>query len=213
VKLFKGELQNVTQNKPTIFVVGVTFELGLAVLAIGLGALFGMAPLAAIWIDSVGSALTGVLSGIVLAWPPFAVLVGFDRYPPRHFARIKQILNDEIMPLFAGCGPGQMIILALAAGIGEEMLFRGFLQDLLARTFHGTVGLIGAVVVTNIAFGLVHRLTWMYAIWAFGMGLYLSLVYLWSGNLLEAIIAHACYDALALLYLAGQKQTRRSEAG
>jgi hypothetical protein len=194
--------------KPNIVLVGVLFELFLAALAFVFCALFGLLPMRVAWpatFDAAGGLL--VLS-LALSLPPFAVLVAFDRHPPKHFDRIKGILWEQVMPLFEDCGVIQFIALSIAAGIGEEMLFRGFLQELLVRSLPGTAGMVAAVVITNLAFGLVHRLTWMYAFWAFCMGLYLSLVYAWTENLLAAVLVHAAYDALALIYL--DHQMKRS---
>jgi uncharacterized protein len=85
----------------------------------------------------------------------------------------------------------------LLAGLGEELLFRGVLQPVLARW----LGVAGGLVVSNVLFGLLHPLIWTYIVLSFLLGLYLGALGLWSGNLLVVIVAHGLYDFLALCYL------------
>jgi membrane protease YdiL (CAAX protease family) len=86
--------------------------------------------------------------------------------------------------------------LGLAAGIGEEMLFRGVLQYELATRF----GEFASVAVTSIIFGALHAVTPLYALLASLASVYFGWLYTSSGNLAVPIATHALYDIAALLY-------------
>jgi membrane protease YdiL (CAAX protease family) len=88
------------------------------------------------------------------------------------------------------------LALGLAAGFGEEMLFRGVLQYELA----GRLGETVALGVTSIIFGLLHAITPAYAILATIASVYFGYLYQSAGNLAVPITTHALYDVGALLY-------------
>ena len=88
------------------------------------------------------------------------------------------------------------IALGLAAGVGEEMLFRGVLQyELAARIGQGV-----ALGVTAVIFGFLHAITPTYALLATLASLYFGYLYQTTGNLAVPITTHALYDVGALMY-------------
>jgi membrane protease YdiL (CAAX protease family) len=126
---------------------------------------------------------------------------GFD--PIR---RLVAFVEQQVAPIFAPAGPGELALVAAAAGIGEELLFRGVLQPALAAHVPTwiAVALVGAL------FGLVHWLTPAYALLAGIVGVYLGALLALSGNLLVPIVAHALYDFFALVLLKRVKPTSPS---
>lgn len=90
----------------------------------------------------------------------------------------------------------RIILMALAAGICEELLFRGFLQVLIER--YSTPAI--AILATSIIFGLMHWRTAIYAVIAGGISIYLGVMFWFTGNLLAPIITHAFYDWIAFVY-------------
>jgi membrane protease YdiL (CAAX protease family) len=86
--------------------------------------------------------------------------------------------------------------LGLAAGIGEEMLFRGVLQYELAERWGPIVG----VGIASVIFGALHAVTPLYAGLAGVASVYFGALYLSFDNLAIPICAHAVYDVCALLY-------------
>ena len=90
-----------------------------------------------------------------------------------------------------------LALISALAGLGEELLFRGVLQTVLA----GAVGLGLAVALTSIVFGLAHFISFTYAAYATVVGVYLGVLLIVFGNLLVPVVAHAAYDFLALVYL------------
>jgi len=116
-------------------------------------------------------------------------------WPP--LARIRRFFDAVVRRLFAECTWIELALIALAAGVGEEALFRGVLQPALGRW----LGAGPALVVASVLFGLLHPITPVYAVLAGLIGIYLGGVWLASGNLLVVIIVHALYDFLALIYV------------
>jgi len=91
---------------------------------------------------------------------------------------------------------GISALMGTAAGVGEEMLFRGILQSKLSESFGDGVALSSSAVI----FGLLHAVTPLYAALAFVASLFFGELYLSSHNLAVPIICHGLYDIGALLY-------------
>src|SRR5262249_39397182 len=135
--------------------------------------------------------------GIAISLP---MLLGFFlcvRWPVGPLARIKEFADEVIQPLFAPCSLFELAFISLLAGVGEEALFRGVLQDLAA----GWVGLWPGIVSVSILFGLLHLITPTYALLAALIAVYLACWQVVADNLLVVIVAHAFYDFVALVYL------------
>ena len=113
------------------------------------------------------------------AWPPLA---GFRESQLKFFAEIGFRLSRP-----------RIFTLAIIAGIGEELIFRGVLQEVIDRRF----GIVAAILLTNLVFGLLHARTPLYAAIAAMVGGYFSLLYAATGSLIAPIIAHAVYDFIA----------------
>lgn len=90
----------------------------------------------------------------------------------------------------------RIILMAISAGIAEELLFRGFLQTWINSFAPVAV----AIIASNILFGVLHMRTALYAIIAGLVGVYLGVLYALTDNLLAPMVTHALYDAAALEY-------------
>lgn len=109
---------------------------------------------------------------------------------------IRRIMDAVIRPMFQGFSILQLLILSLVAGISEEILFRGVIQG-------GTqisMGTPAAILLSAVLFGACHALTLFYFVLATFMGVYMSVVWLATGQLLAPIITHAVYDFLVLVW-------------
>ena len=126
-----------------------------------------------------------------------------------------------LAPLFRHCHVVELAAIALLAGVGEEMLFRGVLQPALAHWATGFVsrwaGPLDAAVAANwlaavvvaVAFGMAHAVNLSYAVLAGVIGLYLGWLWMASGgDLTLPVGAHAIYDFLALVYVARIRRPR-----
>jgi len=121
---------------------------------------------------------------------------GLDLGPVRELFKW---VESHLLPLFRGATTLQLAAIAVLAGMGEEMLFRGVIQQALQQWLGPWTGLLLA----SLAFGAAHWVSRTYMIFAGLMGLYLGLLYWLSGDLLLAVIVHALYDFLALRMLLG----------
>jgi membrane protease YdiL (CAAX protease family) len=186
----------------------VAFELSLGLLAVFLGWLTGPYPWSTL-VDMGQAEMAhavgwGLLSAIVL----FLAVVGADRAQLPLFRQLQRNLRRHVIPLFRQTGPGGLAAISLSAGIGEELLFRGYLQTALEQWWDFPGGWLVALLTASIIFGLVHFLSAAYALVATVMGLVLGGLFLLTGNILSCVAAHAVYDFFALLYLLQQPRSK-----
>ena len=95
------------------------------------------------------------------------------------------------------------VLLMVAVAATEEIFFRGFLLDFLAKR-----GRFSGVFWTSILFALLHGLnllqgadpeyTWMQMIWAFGMGLCYGAATIRMESILPCILAHCAVNVTGL---------------
>lgn len=168
------------------------FEGGFLVLAWLLGWLLDQPPLAQLSWNLVDAAW-----GVAASVPMLLGALALIRWPVGPLARIKQFSEEVIAPLFAVCTPFDLALIALLAGVGEEICFRGVLQPYFADRY----SLWRGIAMTSILFGLLHPISGAYILLAAAASVYLGWVFHASGNLLAPIIAHALYDLVMLLYL------------
>jgi membrane protease YdiL (CAAX protease family) len=172
------------------------FEGSLVAVSIVLGWAFQLKPLQTFHPDlrDLGISIVATLPPLVLFWLCLKVPL-----PP--LKRIVDILDETIVPLFRDCDFPQFAIIALLAGMGEEMLFRGIVQVSIAQEFPEPYGPWIGLGVAAVLFGLLHLVTPTYAVMATLIGLYLGWLWLAIGNLLVPITVHTIYDFCALVYL------------
>lgn len=176
------------------------FEALLIPLALGIAWLIGLRP----WDDLLLSVEIVLLAG--LATLPLLLL--FNRRLLHRFAwarNLEDTVRRLLMPLFRDSGPAGIALVAALAGLGEELLFRGVLQAGLSEWLGPASGLLLA----SLLFGLAHCITPAYLVLATLMGLYMGLLYQWSGNLLLPVLVHALYDWIAIRHY---QQRARAEA-
>ncbi|HEY7613483.1 MAG TPA: CPBP family intramembrane glutamic endopeptidase [Gemmatimonadales bacterium] len=168
-------------------------ECALVLIALGLGWLGGVSPFAALRLDAAGVGL-----GLGAALPMLALLRWCLRTSWEPMRGLVALVEERLGPWLASASTGGIVLLALLAGIGEELLFRGVIQVWLAQRFPTWL----AVAAASTLFGVGHWLSASYAALAALIGAYLGLVFLLSGNLLAPVVAHAAYDVVALIVLA-----------
>jgi len=88
-----------------------------------------------------------------------------------------------------------LVLVAVFAGVGEELFFRGILQRLFIKLFKNAWA---GIIVTAIIFSAIH-LQFYGFIPRLVLGILLGLIYWYSGSLWPAILAHFAYDALAVV--------------
>jgi len=170
--------------------LAVTFALEVALAAVAFVAmrLTGVRPqLDAGALD----VLAGASAGAVMA----AGALSLIRTRARLIARLR---SDFVMVirLFERAKVPDLLLLSVLAGVAEELLFRGFLQQWLA----GRVNLHVAILGTAILFGLAHAVSRSYFVFATVLAALLGYLYHITGSLPAAMLAHGLYDFLALVF-------------
>jgi membrane protease YdiL (CAAX protease family) len=185
--------------------LAVAFELGLFAAAVVISRLLGRPSLTAF-----SPSGTGLLLGLAATLPLAVILLALRRSSWAPVARLRADADAHLLPLFRDCTLWQFAVIAAAAGLGEEMLFRGLLQGALTEFGGATVGLLGA----SVLFGLAHLITPTYALLAGIVGLYLGGLTIAGGGLWAPIVTHAVYDfvALAIWIRGGTAAVRTSSA-
>jgi membrane protease YdiL (CAAX protease family) len=178
--------------------LAVAVEGGHVVVAWALGWLFGHPPF-----ELVELRWAAVGWGVLATCPPLAVVWCCTRSRWQPLVRLMHEVHKKLVPAFARCSIHELVLISVLAGVGEEALFRGFIQSALAYWLHPWLALL----LTSIVFGLGHLITPAYAILAGLLGLYLGTLALIYENLLMVMIVHGLYDLLALLYLTRTQQT------
>lgn len=144
---------------------------------------------------------------LLLCFPMLAALAFAMRTPWAPLSRLRNELTEKVMPIFANSQLPDLALIALFAGVGEELFFRGWLQSLLTNTFETWIGIL----IASVVFGLLHALSTTYAVYAALTGFYLGGIYQFSGNLYIVMVIHALYDFIALAYLSGRARKTGSE--
>lgn len=175
-----------------LVILAVLVEGGLAPLAVLLGWLLGRPALTGFAWKAEDAAL-----GVLAALPMLGLFLIGRRWPIGPFRSVKRFFDEEARPALAGCTWPDLVLISLAAGVGEEMLFRGVFQGVLDRWLGPAPGWGAA----SLLFGLFHPITPGYIALAAVMGAYLGGVWMLTGNLLTVMVAHAFYDFIALLLL------------
>lgn len=173
------------------FVFACAGEASLGLIAVALGYVFHQSPLAGLhW------RLADVGVGLAATVPPLLFFISMWKFDPAVLRDIRQALEQIVRPVFAPWSISQLALISILAGVGEEMLFRGLVQEKLSAV----LGPVSALAVSSLLFGCVHPITWNYALVTTVIGFYLGGLLMATGNLLCPIVTHAAYDFLALVY-------------
>ncbi|MEQ8210079.1 MAG: CPBP family intramembrane glutamic endopeptidase [Lacipirellulaceae bacterium] len=172
--------------------VGIVFELALGLAGALLAKWYGL-PIREWLTPESGDLVRGVLATLpmlalfaatmVIAWGPLV--------------RLRERVQGFVSELFAESNLPQLAALALAAGVGEEILFRGAIQPIVAEWTSPVL----ALVIASFLFGAVHAATPTYFIVATLVGMYLGWLFQQWEDLSAPIIAHGLYDFVALWWL------------
>jgi membrane protease YdiL (CAAX protease family) len=125
-----------------------------------------------------------------------ALLAGTTVAASRVFVRTHawaRALHADLRPAVRGASELGIAVMALASGIGEELVFRGLLVPVVG------LGLSSAL------FGLLHqvrgRARWAWAAWATCMGLAFGAIFVLTGSLAGPILAHVAINFANLRHL------------
>lgn len=140
--------------------------------------------------------LHAIAIGSLLAMVTFLLFAVIYRFGGK-FAQA--LLNDtrRVSGIFSGYSLIHLACVAALAGVGEELLFRGFLQVWLSNHF----AITWAILVASIIFGLLHYLSHTYFISVALMSIAFGVAYDITDSLLMVMVWHGVYDFIALVAL------------
>lgn len=172
-------------------VLALLVEGTLALIGIGAGAWSGLSwsPMFRL-VD--GALLLGVLGGVGLFGLHMLLLFPGGKRNPL-YRHIYKPLRHFLEPRLPDVGLGSIVLVAVLSGVGEEILFRGWLQTQTG------------IVTASVLFGVAH--IWgkegiPYGLYAIGMGFVLGGLFEYTGQTLWApVLAHAVNNLLGFLAL------------
>ncbi len=144
------------------------------------------------WFNFSRAAFTaGLAAGLTITIFDFFLLYLSNRLYKSVFVlrSMRDLVYQEMCPLFSRLSTFQIVFLALSSGIAEEIFFRGVMEEKL--------GLFTA----NFCFALAHfpRFYYFpYAIWAGAIGFLMSYLKLKTGSLYAPIICHTVINLFSL---------------
>ncbi len=133
------------------------------------------------------SPAAGLLLGLATAAGTVTISLAAYRLVP-----ITRKLAEELAPtLVDGADRAGLVLLALFSGIGEEVFFRGAVQQEFG------------ILISSVAFGLAHigpdRRFLIWTLWAVLAGVVFGVLFEATGGLLAPVTAHAAHNAATLL--------------
>ncbi|TVQ01562.1 MAG: CPBP family intramembrane metalloprotease [Planctomycetaceae bacterium] len=198
-----------------VFRNAILIELGLGFVALFLGWLTGVDVRR--WLPELapGQAWPILVAsgwGLLAALPMIVVVEALQRIDWAPLRELHELDRSPLVATLLSLRPMELIAISIAAGVGEELLVRGWLMAWWIGPLESAtpVRLAVALIGSALVFGLMHPVTPIYVVLATLMGIYLGWVVIWTENLLIAIVAHAAYDAVQLL---DSRRRRLAESG
>ena len=136
----------------------------------------------------------------ILAIIGYLVLLGLEEaaelFYPSGYQQLESLmkqLGDALKK--AGVGYNLALALALASAIGEEVWFRGAMQNFFSGILGPYAGLAAQAALFAAGHPAPDKAGRFYMAWAFAAGLVFGGLYLYSGSLIPGILAHFLYNA------------------
>jgi len=184
-------------NEPSInpddfFKTACYFEGSLILVAVILGWFADVNPFAYLVFNE-----QAVINGILGTLPLCVIFLALNQTNLGALRKIRSILKDTLGPSLVKHHWTDLFVLAMIAGISEELLFRGVIQPWMENSW----GILAGLLVSSLIFGLVHAVTLLYFVMATAVSVYLGMYldYDSTRNLLAPIIIHGLYDFFAFM--------------
>ncbi|MBQ2619920.1 MAG: CPBP family intramembrane metalloprotease [Thermoguttaceae bacterium] len=140
--------------------------------------------------------------GIGLAVGLGILFTVLDYFPWSHLKKVSEKTKEFVNDAFKDSSLFNRFLVCLLAGVGEEILFRGFIFIAIFEFWpwglEYNLNIIAAIAISSILFGLGHNVSALYFLITAMLGVTFCLVFLWTGSLIAPVIAHALYDFYAM---------------
>lgn len=211
--------QTAEYSHDEVFLTAVLFECALALVALVLGWALGPSARALVpelLAENLATIGSGLLYGAVAAIPILIAVEIIRRLPWEPIRELDRLADDGMLKVLLELRPVELTVISICAGVGEELLFRGWLLYWILQgaetAMATTAATVVALIVSSIVFGLFHPITPLYIVLAALMGVYFGALVLGTGNLLVPIAAHATYDAVQLILTARSNRAKADTA-
>lgn len=191
------------------------FELGIGLLAVVLASFAGVHPHETMpKITEYNRIGFGLVTGFAVGLGMVIMVHGLEIFRFRWIEDASEIAEKHLSVLLRVCNVWHLFALSLCAGVGEELLFRGWLQGTLVRELEpfGMGGIAFAIFLASLMFGIVHPLSRGYVVVATILGIILGITAYWSQNIFMAIIGHTVYDAILMILFVRKMRHREPSA-
>ncbi len=181
-------------SRSDVMLLSILIEAGMGALALIIGWLIAVPFHATIHLSPPNwvSLALGVGFGVAAA----AVALLVQRLPLGFAKRLREKVDRIATEMLGECNVPDLIGISLLAGVGEELLFRGLIQQGLSQYGVSTPVVI---VLVAVLFGLLHSLSIAYVVAAAIASVGLSVLYLYTDDLVSVMVCHAVYDLVLLL--------------
>ncbi len=133
-----SDVDNEPQTADSLFRTAVVVEAGLGLLAVVLGYVFGPDPRHLVpAADQLNALAGGVGLGILATFPLLLLMAFIRRINHPAINELDKLGEHPMMGLMLKLGPMELMMISLCAGVGEELLFRGWLMPAIAGLLHG----------------------------------------------------------------------------
>lgn len=204
-----------TPEQPSIFPL-VVFELGFGVVGILLAWGFGL------WTDhrveSIGypfdsrswpDAARHVIVGLLWSVPLLIAINLIRRLPLEAIKKLETWSDEHLLPMIRDRSLFELSLIAISAGLGEELFFRWALQTGFTTLIPGPWGIALGLGLGAVIFGLLHAITPTYGIIAGALGLVIGIELLVTESLVAAITTHVFYDFVVIVAAVREDQRTR----
>lgn len=170
---------------------GLMFQAGIVLLGLAPLMVFDI-PVALDGLTVVGYLFWGTLAGLLtygaLLMLSLLEVLSSDSLT-RHIRDLHRFVRSLRWPVLIG--------LAVLAGIGEELLFRGLIQGWVGKHLGSLAGIVAGAVV----FGLAHAMSRAYFMVATALGALFGVAYTVTDSLQLVMVWHAVYDLIVIAVL------------
>ena len=165
----------------------------------------GMLAVGWFWANMIGFEFLGQLNiswtttvlGLLATVPMLLALFWFGRSQWEPMVCLRELSERLIRPMFANSTVADLAIISVLAGLGEEALFRAAFQPWV----DSLIGITASIIIVSVVFGLVHYVSFAYAVYATIIGAYLGILLIVTDSLWVPIVVHAVYDFIGLYYI------------
>lgn len=180
----------------------IIFEGALAIIGAFLALLCGLDLWKAFQTNNSSELLCQLGLGLAISAGMCLFFTILDLIPLKCLKDVSEKTKDIVCETFKNTTRFNRFLVCMQAGIGEEILFRGFIFIVIFEYWpwglEFNMNIIAAIAISSILFGLGHCVTLLYFFITGLMGVFFCLIFLWTGSLIAPIVAHGLYDFYAM---------------